>query len=167
MDDGESYQSSHDEPIRTSYEKNFGHSSNVRADDTLSGIELPSRIGSRASSKPSRAGTVNRAPTIPRKSSRRTNSRDGSPMVDVTHLSTVAGFSSRYSWKNVYYTSHAGRTASSPGQPSGAVTISALPNCHLPQSAHLDTLRLQASILWEKQQRIRAIGAVRWSRLSQ
>lgn len=92
MDDMESYRSSHDDP--------FEHRMNRISDippmlgpiDTLGGIELPSRIGSRASSKPSRAGTVNRAPTIPRKSSRRTNSRDELPMVDVTHLSTVAGF---------------------------------------------------------------------------
>ena len=90
-DDGESYQSSHDDP--------FEHRMNRISDippmlgpiDTLSGIELPSRIGSRASSKSSRAGAANRAPTIPRRSSRRTNSRDGSAVVDVTRLSTVAG----------------------------------------------------------------------------
>lgn len=89
-DDEESYRSSHEDP--------FDHRVNRISDipptlgpiDTVGGIELPSRIGSRASSKPSRAGTVNRVPTIPRKSSRRANSKEALSF-DVARLSTVAG----------------------------------------------------------------------------
>lgn len=58
--------------------------------ETPGGIELPSRIGSKASSRPTRENTrrSNRPPNIPRKSSR----RDSSTEIDNMHarLSTVA-----------------------------------------------------------------------------
>ncbi|KAF2488287.1 hypothetical protein BU16DRAFT_474205 [Lophium mytilinum] len=56
--------------------------------ETGGGIELPSRIGSRAS-KASRATTTHRAPTIPRKSSRRTASTDRAILEQSQRLSTV------------------------------------------------------------------------------
>jgi hypothetical protein len=55
--------------------------------ETGAGIELPSRIGSRAS-KASRA-TTHRAPTIPRKSSRRTPSTDRAIIEQSKRLSTI------------------------------------------------------------------------------
>ncbi|KAI9821129.1 MAG: hypothetical protein M1827_003863 [Pycnora praestabilis] len=58
--------------------------------DTGGGIELPSRIGSKASSNPSRRSTRRRPPTLPRKSSRRASSggRMTSPE-DKTRLSAI------------------------------------------------------------------------------
>jgi hypothetical protein len=53
--------------------------------DTGGGIELPSRIGSRAS----KASGPSRAPTIPRKSSRRTHSTDRAILESSSRLSTV------------------------------------------------------------------------------
>lgn len=58
--------------------------------DTGGGIELPSRIGSRASHM-SRGQPPSRAPTIPRKSSRRTHSTDQAILESSSRLSTVVG----------------------------------------------------------------------------
>ncbi|KAL5395182.1 hypothetical protein PMIN02_004280 [Paraphaeosphaeria minitans] len=56
--------------------------------DTGAGIELPSRIGSHAS-RMSRQQPPSRAPTIPRKSSRRTPSTDAAILESSNRLSTV------------------------------------------------------------------------------
>ncbi|KAL5391690.1 hypothetical protein DPSP01_000984 [Paraphaeosphaeria sporulosa] len=56
--------------------------------DTGGGIELPSRIGSRAS-RMSRQQPPSRAPTIPRKSSRRTPSTEAAILESSNRLSTV------------------------------------------------------------------------------
>jgi hypothetical protein len=56
--------------------------------DTGGGIELPSRIGSRAS-RVSRNQPSSRAPTIPRKSSRRTSSTEAAIFESSNRLSTV------------------------------------------------------------------------------
>lgn len=60
--------------------------------ETGGGIELPSRIASRASSKPTRDNTPNsrRPPTLPRKSSRR-HSPYGESDLEAIRLSTIAG----------------------------------------------------------------------------
>ena len=60
--------------------------------ETGGGIELPSRIASRASSKPTRNNTRSsrRPPTLPRKSSRR-NSPNGETDLEAMRLSTIAG----------------------------------------------------------------------------
>ncbi|KAI9791276.1 MAG: hypothetical protein M1816_004057 [Peltula sp. TS41687] len=52
--------------------------------DTVGGIELPSRIGSKASSRPSQDTSGLRAPEVPRKSSKRPRAA----LVDVTHDAT-------------------------------------------------------------------------------
>lgn len=60
--------------------------------ETPGGIELPSRIGSKASSRPTRENTrrSNRPPNIPRKSSRRDSSTELDNMNMRSRLSTVA-----------------------------------------------------------------------------
>ncbi|KAF2002034.1 hypothetical protein P154DRAFT_401763, partial [Amniculicola lignicola CBS 123094] len=57
--------------------------------ETGAGIELPSRIGSRASHASRVHGGVSRAPTLPRKSSRRTPSTDRAIYDSASRLSTV------------------------------------------------------------------------------
>ncbi|CAO2649915.1 Nn.00g012070.m01.CDS01 [Neocucurbitaria sp. VM-36] len=57
--------------------------------ETGGGIELPSRIGSRASRVTQRQGPPSRAPTIPRKNSRRTRSTEAAVLPGSNRLSTV------------------------------------------------------------------------------
>ncbi|KAL0256527.1 hypothetical protein SLS55_008922 [Diplodia seriata] len=57
--------------------------------ETGAGIELPSRVGSKASSKVSKVGSLGRAPSIPRKSSKRNSSQDGSFIKEGSRLSTI------------------------------------------------------------------------------
>ncbi|KAF1846329.1 uncharacterized protein K460DRAFT_356019 [Cucurbitaria berberidis CBS 394.84] len=56
---------------------------------TFGGIELPSRVGSRASRITQTRSPLSRAPTIPRKNSRRTRSTDISALTGSNRLSTV------------------------------------------------------------------------------
>lgn len=56
--------------------------------ETGGGIELPSRVGSKASSKVSRMGSLRRAPSIPRKSSRRKSGNEAS-FTESSRLSTI------------------------------------------------------------------------------
>ncbi|KAF2840976.1 hypothetical protein M501DRAFT_930891 [Patellaria atrata CBS 101060] len=63
--------------------------------DTGGALRMPSRIGSKASSRPSRSkpGTLKgteRVPSIPRKSSRRTHSQDAAILTQGNRLSTIA-----------------------------------------------------------------------------
>ncbi|OCK83382.1 hypothetical protein K432DRAFT_255789, partial [Lepidopterella palustris CBS 459.81] len=89
-DDDEDYNSSNDDPFDHRMHRISDLPPTLGPIETGGGIELPSRIGSRASSKPSRAGTAHRAPTIPRKSSRRTASTDRAILEHTPRLSTVA-----------------------------------------------------------------------------
>ncbi|KAJ4364056.1 hypothetical protein N0V83_009511 [Neocucurbitaria cava] len=57
--------------------------------ETGGGIELPSRIGSRASRVTQQQGPPSRAPTIPRKNSRRTRSTEAAILPSSNRLSTV------------------------------------------------------------------------------
>lgn len=57
--------------------------------ETGGGIELPSRVGSKASSKVSKMGSLRKAPSIPRKSSRRKSGTEASFMKEGSRLSTI------------------------------------------------------------------------------
>lgn len=57
--------------------------------ETGAGIELPSRVGSKASSKVSKIGSLRSAPSIPRKSSRRKSGTEASFIKDGSRLSTI------------------------------------------------------------------------------
>ncbi|KAF2138283.1 uncharacterized protein K452DRAFT_290873 [Aplosporella prunicola CBS 121167] len=64
--------------------------------ETGGGIELPSRIGSKASSKVSRMGSLSRPPTIPRKSSKRQSGHEATMFADTPRLSTISASPSEY-----------------------------------------------------------------------
>lgn len=57
--------------------------------ETGGGIELPSRVGSKASSKVSKVGSLGRAPSIPRKSSKRNSGHEGTFLKEGSRLSTI------------------------------------------------------------------------------
>jgi hypothetical protein len=83
--DSESDKSSLDEPFDSHVNRVSAMAPSLGPIETGGGIELPSRIGSRASKN-----TVpSRTPTIPRKSSRRTKSTDSAVLDTSSRLSTI------------------------------------------------------------------------------